>query len=488
MAGPDKQKLDPLELIGKSLLGRYTIRERLASGGMSVVYRALDERLQRPVCAKVFFGLDPEQVEYQTNYEHFVQEAFALSQLQHPNTLRIYDFGYLDFAPHSPFHVSELMGGGTLQNLVRRSGSLTPPQALAILEPVVGALSEAHGRGIVHRDIKPSNILFGAAGASRVVKLADFGIAKAQPDEQDRSIPHRARDTQAIPGVRISLYSPGWAAPEQMKAKKVGPTADVFSLGLLLAYMLTGKKIFSERNVLEALSNRIDGDGYVTEAVACLSISPEMAAVILRACRVEASERYPRAEELLGAVREAVGSDSQSPGDREATDPLLPAAAEKDEAPPGGGPVLVLEGMSDPEVVAAGRRVRLLATSAPLDLGGDDQGAVLSPARLRLTFLPGAAREARVHVKGLNCFVVREGGRPSSAVEMSQDGLLELRSAGKVRLDAVRCMFGTRGDGQLRLFPLSGVTLAVPLGKAPRSMLMDFGPGRELVLVYSLLP
>src|SRR5688572_31943046 len=146
---------------------------------MSVVYRGQDTRLHRPVCIKVFFRLDGNTAGYQKAYDHFVQEAFALSQLAHPNTLRIYDFGHLDQEPHSPFQVSELLTGGTVSHHVRRAGPFTPSGALDILEAVIGALSEAHARGVIHRDIKPSNVLFGSAGPRRVVKLADFGIAKA---------------------------------------------------------------------------------------------------------------------------------------------------------------------------------------------------------------------------------------------------------------------------------------------------------------------
>src|SRR5262245_61692453 len=241
MAGTRLQEsTDPLVLLGKQLLGRYTIQSRLAQGGMSVVYQGRDDRLQRPVCVKVFFGLNRSDASYQASYEHFVQEAFALSQLQHPNTIRIYDFGYLEEEPRSPFHVSELMEGGTLRDHVRKLGYLTLRAATEILEPVVGALAEAHGRGIVHRDIKPSNILFGRATSRPIVKLADFGIAKAHLAE---ALPNRADDTRSLQGKRIFLFSPGWAAPEQLRGKEVGPSSDVFALGLVLAYMLSGKKV-----------------------------------------------------------------------------------------------------------------------------------------------------------------------------------------------------------------------------------------------------
>ena len=272
MPGSEQRGADPLELLGKQLMGRYTIRDRIANGGMSVVYRGQDDRLQRPVCVKVFFGLDRSQSVYQTSYEHFIQEAFALSQLHHPNTIRIYDFGYLDEEPCSPFHVSELMDGGTLLGHVRRQGPLSTDEVIAILEPIVGALTEAHSHGIVHRDIKPTNILFHNAGPNRVVKLADFGIAKAHMDEFERSIPHRAQDTHAASGKRISLYSPGWAAPEQLRAHPVGPSADVYALGLLVVFMLSGKKVFPDKDIMETVQRRMEGDQFVAVSYTHLTL------------------------------------------------------------------------------------------------------------------------------------------------------------------------------------------------------------------------
>src|SRR5262245_38322259 len=112
---------EPL-LVGDRLLDRYVVAERLESGGTSVVYRAVDERLSRPVCIKVFHTIRHKEGIYRTSYEHFIQEAFALSKLTHPNTLRIYDFGHLPGGAFelegAPFQVSEFMSGGTLSNLI----------------------------------------------------------------------------------------------------------------------------------------------------------------------------------------------------------------------------------------------------------------------------------------------------------------------------------------------------------------------------------
>ena len=108
---------DSLGLMGQSLLDRYEVGRAIAHGGMAVIYEGRDRRLFRPVSIKVFHRLRPGEAAYKTAYEHFVQEAFALSQFSHPNTLRIYDFGYLEGDVAAPFFISELLEGGTLSQV-----------------------------------------------------------------------------------------------------------------------------------------------------------------------------------------------------------------------------------------------------------------------------------------------------------------------------------------------------------------------------------
>src|SRR5262249_41772048 len=156
--------------IGDIVLERYRVVEQIGSGGHSVVWRGTDERLSRPVCIKVFSGLAGESGVARTSYEHFVQEAFALSKLTHPNTLRIYDFGHLGAATPdgelgAPVQVCEYMNGGTLGQLVRDAGPQSFAETVRIIAAMCDALAEAHALGIVHRDIKPPNILFGSVGA-----------------------------------------------------------------------------------------------------------------------------------------------------------------------------------------------------------------------------------------------------------------------------------------------------------------------------------
>jgi eukaryotic-like serine/threonine-protein kinase len=455
------------DLIGRTLLGRYAVEERIAAGGMSLVYSGQDQRLQRQVCVKVLVGIAGSS-EYQTVYEHFVQEAFALSQLQHPNTLRIYDFGYLDEETKTPFFVLELITGGTLLQLVKRSGPLAPQAAVDVVEPIVHALAEAHARGIIHRDIKPSNILFAEVGDQRIPKLADFGIAKM------RSGPGKAAETKGTSGPPISLYSAGWAAPEQMRRRPVGPTADVYSLGLLLAFALTGKKVFpDDEDVVRTLAHRLEGNEFVADSLQKMELPPALREVIARACRVDPAERQQTAPDFLRAARLALQA-AEAPQ----VPPPLPAPARS---------VLRVSTLSQPEILAGGRRVALVPSSGMIELGGE-ASAVASPARVRLTFVPGPSQALRLHVKGLNCFVAKDGGRPTSAVEVQKDLLLHLQvpEVPPRTLDSVRCQFARPGDPTAFQFPLSaGVTLAVPLEQAACAVLLDFGPGRELALVYS---
>src|SRR6201996_7040010 len=163
---------DPL--VGQLLEGRYLIRAPLARGGMSTVYTANDERLDRLVAVKVMssaLSADPAFT------DRFIREARAAARLTHVNAVAVFDQGE-DAGPHGRlvFLVMELITGRTLRDLLRERGRLSPAEALSIIEPVLAALAAAHRAGLVHRDIKPENILLSDDG---VVKVADFGLARA---------------------------------------------------------------------------------------------------------------------------------------------------------------------------------------------------------------------------------------------------------------------------------------------------------------------
>jgi serine/threonine-protein kinase len=481
---------DPLHLSGTQLLDRYLVEGAIAQGGMAVIYRGRDLRLLRPVCIKVFHRLQGGELGYRTAFEHFVQEAFALSQFLHPNTLRIYDFGYLDGdveTTGAPFQISELLDGGTLWQRVKREGPLTLDAVLEILTPVAGALAEAHARGIVHRDIKPSNILFGNAGARKIVKLCDFGIAKVH--DPDGS-PNRAEDTVTSFGQRLRLYSAGWAAPEQLRGEHVGPAADVYALGLVTAFMLLGRPIFEIGRDDDVELCRLDSEAAIGRALDDACLSPGVVDALVHATRDEVGDRLATVEELVAAFAAEVARERTPP---RLTIPLVAEPEAERPAPPSFFPVgtlppvverppLVVDPDGDGEVLVGGRRLRLvpMAGADQLDLGGDGPW-LRSPARFRITITPSIGAIPRINVKGLNCFVARSGARPSTAVDVEADADVDLLAPDRRTLDGVRCTLGRPGAVG-RLFDLGGVTLAVP--EAAGAILLDLGPGRELALLH----
>ena len=212
--------------IGDVVLDRYRVVEQIGSGGHSVVYRGQDERLSRPVCIKMFSGLGGDSGVGRTSYEHFVQEAFALSRLTHPNTLRIYDFGHLGLEGQRagmPLQVCEYMNGGTLSNIIREQGKQTLAETVRVIGAMCAALSEAHALGIVHRDIKPQNILFGSVGTNKLPKLADFGIAKWSADERaGQGAARRGHRDRRRPEARDVLAELGRARAARRSAGVAG--------------------------------------------------------------------------------------------------------------------------------------------------------------------------------------------------------------------------------------------------------------------------
>jgi serine/threonine-protein kinase len=210
-------------LVGRSLEGRYRILERIARGGMSTVYAAVDERLDRLVAVKVMssaLSADPAFT------DRFAREARAAARLTHLNVVSVYDQGH-EVAPdgHHVFLVMELVEGRTLRELLRERGRLSPAEAVSIMEPVLSALSAAHRAGLVHRDVKPENILLSDDG---VVKVADFGLARAVETDP------------ASTRTGLMMGTVAYCAPEQISKGRSDPRSDVYSAGVVFFELLTG--------------------------------------------------------------------------------------------------------------------------------------------------------------------------------------------------------------------------------------------------------
>ncbi len=301
----------PAIKVGDVVLDRYRVVEQVAQGGHSLVYRGQDERLHRPVCIKVFSGLGGKSGLGRTSYEHFVQEAFALSRLTHPNTLRIYDFGHLGAKDQEgmPLQVCEFMNGGTLSMIVREQGKQSIEETVRVIGAMCAALAEAHQLGIVHRDIKPQNILFGSVGEKKLPKLADFGIAKwSADDEKEQS--KRAEDTAIVAGQKLAMYSPSWAAPEQLAGQPVSAATDIYSLAVVAIYMLSGKAIFADEDVYAGYKKRRHADELVREALKPLNISKRVQDILIKALAFDPKKRTAKVDELRTQLEAAIDTES----------------------------------------------------------------------------------------------------------------------------------------------------------------------------------
>lgn len=466
---------EPGELTeGTRLLDRYVIVDRVAGGGMASIYRATDERLRRVVCVKLLrLVLEPGSTSgdsvYQATYAHFLQEALALSRLQHPNTLKIYDFGYLEDSGR-PFQISEYLDGGTLDDHVKNHGAIVAADALSILDPIGGALTEAHSQGIIHRDIKPSNILFGRIGMSLVPKLADFGIAHSNVAKRAGSAP----DEEEAVSI-VSLFSPRWAAPEQLAGGSSGPATDVYSLALVSQFMLTGETMFPGKHVRATFPERVLGDDLVRRRLEETGVPEGVLPALLSAMSARPENRTPTVVQFLADVRAGLsGSGARR------VEPSMPPPPVPEPIPPpprlpsmGGTPAAPVIGRRPPRIVDVDDSLDL-SVPAPANKAGS------SEARIRITVLP-SLDGYKAHVKGLNCFILRDG-RPSTAAVVEGDEMLSLMSSAREDLGRIRVSIGTvRGD--VRVFPAFGDELLLPLSVARRAAAVQIESTGEIVVV-----
>src|SRR5262247_2369439 len=224
-------------------IGAYKILALLGRGGMGVVYRARDERLRRDVAVKV---LPASLANDADRLRRFEQEAHATSALNHPNILTIYDIGAHEGAP---FIVAELLDGEELRTQLGQ-GALPARRALVYAQQITAGLAAAHEKGIVHRDLKPENLFITTDGR---VKILDFGLAKLRPpqvDGVDTGAPTQNKITE--PGVVMGTV--GYMSPEQVRGQEADNRADIFSFGVILYEMLSGRRTFSGESAVEVMN------------------------------------------------------------------------------------------------------------------------------------------------------------------------------------------------------------------------------------------
>ncbi len=249
-----------MALAAGTRLGRYEIRAQLGAGGMGEVYLVQDMQLERTIALKV---LPDEFASDRQRMHRFVQEAKAAAALNHPNIAHIYEIGEAD---GTSFIAMEFIDGETLRQLLKQ-GQLSFTAILDITIQIASALAAAHEAGIVHRDIKPDNVMLRRDG---LVKVLDFGLVKLTE-------PQSTTDTEAPTKVQVHteagtvMGTANYMSPEQARGQKVDPRTDIWSLGVMLYEMTTGRLPFSGETTTDIVASIVK-----TEPLPLTRFSPEL--------------------------------------------------------------------------------------------------------------------------------------------------------------------------------------------------------------------
>lgn len=267
-------------MIGKTLEGRYEIKEALGGGGMAQVYRGEDRLLHRSVTIKILreqFANDKDFI------ARFQQEARSVAKLSHPNVVSIYDVGQ-ENGLH--YLVMEYVEGRSLKEVIKERGCLPVPEALDIAIQICEALEHAHENGVIHRDIKPHNILITKHGR---VKVTDFGIAQAMTEA-----------TLTYSGTLLG--SVHYLAPEQARGEPAGITVDIYALGIVLYEMVTGEVPFQGDTPLAVALKHLQEEPRPPRELNP-AVPPALERIILRALDKDPARRYPTAAALKADLR-----------------------------------------------------------------------------------------------------------------------------------------------------------------------------------------
>ena len=279
------------QLFESRSIGRYRLKHRIGAGGMGEVWAAFHPGLKRDVALKI---LRAEAATDEIAVARFEREVKATSDLSHPNTIRVFDFGVTDDGVF--YYAMELLEGLTLAELVKTEGPLAPARAVHLVVQAARALAEAHDRGIVHRDVKPANIFVtNAGGQSDFVKVLDFGIAKRVADAQTEI-------EATLTGTGLLAGTPKYMAPELVLGKQATPRSDVYGIGGVLYCLLTGRAPFEGVTATAIYAAQVIEEVTPPSIVRGEPIAPELEHIVARCLAKEPTERFADARELADAL------------------------------------------------------------------------------------------------------------------------------------------------------------------------------------------
>ena|GEM_PF-1322210 len=288
-----KKRRDPL--LGATIAGKYKIIDKLGEGGMGSVYRASQQPIERMVAVKVLLN---KLVDDDMAVRRFDQEARAVSKMQHPNTVTIYDYGQTDDGRF--YLVMEFLKGKTLTDLLRSRGTLEPHLACHIIRQVCASLGEAHLTGIIHRDLKPDNIFLTTVGNDEnFVKVLDFGVAKLADNEAGATL------TQ----TGMIFGTPKYMSPEQAEGRPIDSRADIYAIGVVLYELLAGRPPFLADTAVALLLKHISAPPPEFSKIRSdLNVPQQLEQVTMKALAKDVDKRYATVDQLADDLYQCMTS------------------------------------------------------------------------------------------------------------------------------------------------------------------------------------
>jgi len=393
--------------IGRDILqGQFQILQKIGTGGMGSVYKALQPAMNRMVAVKI---LHPKLANRKDLVSRFRREARAMSHLTHPNTVKVYLYGELEDG--SLYIVMEFLEGKNLNQTVRAEGPMPLERGLPILIQVCNALEEAHRAGIIHRDLKPENIFVSQSGGMKdYAKVLDFGLAKVTEREM--------RPGSIILTQEGMVFgTPEFMSPEQAQGKTLTAASDIYSLAVILYEVLTGKLPFDAKNPMEYIQLHVTTKPKpLNERVPGKTFPPLLGRVIDKALAKKLEDRYQSAAEFAHALQAVLAGQSEVPPFTGASTngavfqgagsvPPMPAAPVAGQGAPGGpqggqaaGPAASPTYPASPQARAAPART---STSPLPAIPGPQRPAMGMLVGIAVAFLVVGAVLAAVVLKAL---------------------------------------------------------------------------------------
>jgi len=325
-SGDRRSNDNPPPLIGRTLADKYTIESVIGTGSMGTIYRARQIALDKWVAVKI---LHQELAEQQNFVERFKREAFSASRLEHPNSLRVLDFGEDGNLLHL---VMEYVEADDLLTVMQREWPFTDARIVQIMSQALAALAKAHDVGIVHRDIKPENILIlrgtdDEGNATDIVKVCDFGIAKmAVPSDEASHLFAPQLTTQGL-----VLGTPDYMSPEQARAEYVDGRSDLYSMGVVLYHLLCGRPPFNADTPFGIAIQHVSEPPIAPSRHR--AVNPVLERICLRAMNKRPEDRFQTAREMRRAIlsslalypESVMASDSAAPTKLQVRRPVSPS-------------------------------------------------------------------------------------------------------------------------------------------------------------------